>query len=187
MLNERFIFNYIFYKYSSFFGKNAPDLDRITGFDPAAPLFSNSILNKPADVLFGVWPSHLILGDRLTKDKAKYVDVIHTSLFFGIIEPVGHQDFYVSWLAPCQPGCKPISKQDFACDHLRVVYLYAESIFSETKFKSSNVCNFFPASYVAGLCDCTSKCNHMGHYANRAQKQGSYYVETNSQTPFSIS
>ena len=178
--------NFNFFTFNRFTGKYVPGLDRITGLDPAAPFFSDSILNKPADVLFGVWPAYLILGDSLTKKKAKFVDIIHTSLFFGIQEPVGHQDFYVSWQEPCQPGCKPVSKQDFSCDHVRAVNLYAESILSPKKFKTSTVCNFWPTSYNLGLCDCKSKCNHMGHYADRAQSQGNYYLETNDATPFSL-
>ena len=121
----------------------------------------------------------------MTKEKANFVDVIHTSIFFGIQESVGHQDFWINQQKPNQPGCHPVTEADFSCDHVRVVNLYAESILSPNKFKSSTVCRNWPVSYNMGMCDCDSNCNHMGHFADRDQSQGDYYLETNGESPFS--
>ena len=68
-------------------------LGRITGLDPAEPHFAKN--HRPV---------------RLDRSAAKYVDVVHTdaSAFirggFGIIEPIGHVDFFPNG-GTAQPGC----------------------------------------------------------------------------------
>ncbi|XP_042314423.1 LOW QUALITY PROTEIN: pancreatic lipase-related protein 2-like [Sceloporus undulatus] len=76
-------------------GRRKPGLSRITGLDPAGPLFHHT----PPQV-------------RLDPSDAKFVDVIHTNigrLFFelgdGIIEPCGHLDFYPNG-GEIMPGCQ---------------------------------------------------------------------------------
>ena len=113
---------------------------------------------------------------------AQFVHVIHTSNGYGTREQVGHQDIWVSFNKPSQPGCLP---DPDPCSHMRVVDLYAESILSQTKFKTSTVCSN-RASYEWNFCNCNSNCNHMCHYADRTQVSGDYYLETNSKTPFSL-
>lgn len=67
-------------------------IGRITGLDPAGPLFETA--------------TGLIDPDfRLDSTDAQFVDVIHTSANgFGIIAPIGHADFYPNGIFP-QPGC----------------------------------------------------------------------------------
>lgn len=63
-------------------------LPRITGLDPAKPLFTFA----PAEY-------------KLTKDKAVFVDVIHTDILArGVLRTAGHSDFYVNGGIE-QPGC----------------------------------------------------------------------------------
>lgn len=68
-------------------------LGRITGLDPAEPHFAKN--HRPV---------------RLDRSAARYVDVVHTdaSAFirggFGIIEPIGHVDFFPNG-GTAQPGC----------------------------------------------------------------------------------
>ncbi|KAL0280759.1 UNVERIFIED_CONTAM: hypothetical protein PYX00_001963 [Menopon gallinae] len=70
---------------------------RITGNDPAGPIFHNI-------------PNNL----RLDPSDAIFVDVLHTdTVFMGIRQPIGTVDFYVNG-GKQQPGCK---KDDFACNH----------------------------------------------------------------------
>lgn len=63
-------------------------LPRITGLDPAKPLFTFA-------------PSEY----KLNKDKAVFVDVIHTDILArGVLRTAGHIDFYVNGGIE-QPGC----------------------------------------------------------------------------------
>jgi len=99
---------------------------------------------------------------------------------------LGHQDFRPNG-GSSQPGCLTVLDIPGACDHSRATELYAESILSPDKFKTSTECN---SSYYwqAGFCNCKSNCNRMGHYANRALKSpADYYLKTNGKPQFSQS
>lgn len=63
-------------------------LPRITGLDPAMPLFITANVK-----------------DKLDKSDAEFVDIIHTNaLVQGKIEQCGHVDFYMNG-GVMQPGC----------------------------------------------------------------------------------
>ncbi|KAA0704582.1 Lipase member H [Triplophysa tibetana] len=83
---------------------------RITGLDPAGPMFA------------GVPPE-----ERLDPTDAQFVDVLHTDMnFFGLRGTHGHVDFYANGGLD-QPGCpKTIfsGKSYIVCDHQRSVFLY---------------------------------------------------------------
>ena len=65
---------------------------RITGLDPAGPLFKK-------------WPKHL----RLDSSDAEFVDAIHTDAgIFGFPRNVGHVDFWPNKGISPQPGCTKI-------------------------------------------------------------------------------
>ncbi|XP_073964381.1 phospholipase A1 member A-like [Choristoneura fumiferana] len=65
-------------------------VSRITGLDPALPLFAN-----------------LPLDQRLDPSDAHFVDVIHTDAgIFGVKTPTGHADFYPNGGISPQPGCE---------------------------------------------------------------------------------
>ncbi|XP_072567532.1 lipase member H isoform X1 [Paramormyrops kingsleyae] len=85
-------------------------IGRITGLDPAGPLFN------------GVPPA-----DRLDPTDALFVDVLHTDMnTLGYKESLGHIDFYANGGAD-QPGCpKSIfaGKSYFVCNHQRAVFLF---------------------------------------------------------------
>lgn len=62
---------------------------RITGLDPAGPLFTK-------------WPLSL----KLDASDAEFVDVIHTDAgIFGYPKPIGHADFWPNGGISPQPGC----------------------------------------------------------------------------------
>lgn len=62
---------------------------RITGLDPALPLFSSAPLSA-----------------RLDQSDAEFVDVIHTDGGVnGFAQPIGHVDFYPNGGGWTQPGC----------------------------------------------------------------------------------
>ncbi|KAM8822853.1 lipase member H isoform 2-T2 [Spinachia spinachia] len=85
-------------------------IGRITGLDPAGPMFTGA----PAE-------------ERLDPSDAMFVDVLHTDMnSFGLQGAHGHIDFYANGGAD-QPGCpKTIfaGKSYFVCDHQRSVFLY---------------------------------------------------------------
>lgn len=78
---------------SKFLQKEASILiGRVTGLDPAGPLFTCPFLV----------PSKY----RLSKKDAQFVDLIHTDIFLaGTALPLGHADFYVNFGGPIQPAC----------------------------------------------------------------------------------
>ncbi|XP_017572469.1 lipase member H isoform X1 [Pygocentrus nattereri] len=85
-------------------------IGRITGLDPAGPMFA------------GVPPD-----ERLDPTDAQFVDVLHTDMnSFGLKGTHGHIDFYANGGLD-QPGCpKTIfsGKSYFVCDHQRAIFLY---------------------------------------------------------------
>ena len=104
-------------------------LDRITGLDPAGPLFSTD----------SHWPfnNREIEDDaRLSKDDAKFVDVIHTNCWggrnlsphYGTMNCLGHQDFF--------PGAEGVFGNDMpgcsgkSCSHSFAYKLFISSITS---------------------------------------------------------
>ena len=87
-------------------------LARITGLDPARPLFSCRTCS------------------RLNTSHAEFVDIIHTSSL-GLQESIGHQDFWPNG-GTFQYGCFI----NIECHHMRATRLYAESILSPLKFKA---------------------------------------------------
>ncbi|KAJ7418659.1 Lipase member H [Willisornis vidua] len=89
-------------------------LGRITGLDPAGPLYR------------GAPPS-----ERLDPTDAQFVDVIHSDTDgLGYREALGHIDFYPNG-GTDQPGC-PLTifsgLQYFKCDHQRSVFLFLSSL-----------------------------------------------------------
>ncbi|XP_029955074.1 lipase member H [Salarias fasciatus] len=85
-------------------------IGRITGLDPAGPMFTSATPEE-----------------RLDPSDAVFVDVLHTDMdSFGLRGTHGHIDFYANG-GTDQPGCpKTIfsGKSYFVCDHQRSVFLY---------------------------------------------------------------
>lgn len=77
-------------------GKRTEDLTgkklgRITALDPAAPKFEHPNVTE---------------ADRLSKNDADFVDVVHTDIeYYGYEKPLGTVDFYPNG-GGTQPGCK---------------------------------------------------------------------------------
>ncbi|KAL4716120.1 hypothetical protein ACJJTC_013897 [Scirpophaga incertulas] len=136
------------------------NIGRITGLDPAGPCFSYAFSDQ-----------------RLDKTDAKYVDVIHSNrLVQGVIEPLGHADFYLNGGGPGQPGCFMPS-----CSHLRAAEVYIESIRT-------------PKSFVGVQCrdweqfqksECDKKYAVLG-YGSSIATRGLYYLRTAAESPFGL-
>lgn len=140
-------------------------MSRITGLDPAGPLFHT-----------------VAASDRLSKEDAAFVDVIHTAgLWIGTDEVVGHVDFYPNGGMAPQPGCED-DDLGLGYSHARAPQLFAESI-PETGFKSV-ICGSWE-DFQAELCD-DGETNLMGEPADPL-KPGVYFLATNAQSPYAIS
>ncbi|KAF4791209.1 hypothetical protein TURU_132941 [Turdus rufiventris] len=173
-------------------GRRKPGIGRITGLDPAGPLFQYT----PTMV-------------RLDPSDAKFVDVIHTHaghLFFdfapGILQPCGHLDFYPNG-GKKMPGCNqlrvPPATQDindlmrayrsFGCGHKRSLRYYAESIITPNGFVGYQ-CDTY-REFVLGDCfPCPEEgCPLMGHYADKflhktEKEQQKVYLNTGPSPPY---
>lgn len=153
-------------------GERTLGTGRITGLDPAGPLF-----NRANPMV------------RLDPSDALFVDVIHTNADgFGIKSSVGHVDFYPNG-GKRQPGCLEYMLTELfngrfeqmfdgvACSHMRVLTLFTESINSNCQFPS------YPCKWCT---TCGKGCANMGYDAPQGNPRGDYFLSTNSQHPFCI-
>ncbi|XP_026833280.1 lipase member H-A isoform X2 [Drosophila erecta] len=153
-------------------------LGRVTGLDPALPLFSSRS------------------DDSLHSNAAQFVDVIHTDYpVFGDIRPRGTVDFYPNFgLAP-QPGCENVDVVAAnSCSHNRAVMFYAESVGMPDNFpaiscslgaiKSRRVedCLREKSKSSAGNAS-EYQTVFMGEHVNRSATLY-YYLETNGAPPY---
>ncbi|XP_052870690.1 lipase member H-A-like [Anopheles cruzii] len=112
----------------------AGKLRRITGLDPAKPLF----VFAPND-------------QKLDQSDAEFVQVIHTDVFQrGILHPSGHVDFYVNGGVE-QPGCNMATMMTAGeCNHNRAPEYYAESIGTDVGFYGYRCAHWY--LYMLGIC-----------------------------------
>ncbi|CAK9828197.1 Pancreatic triacylglycerol lipase [Anthophora retusa] len=139
-------------------------VSRITGLDPAGPLF-------------------YLLNPRLSAADAKFVDIIHTDMgLYGLALSIGDVDFYPNDGHRAQPGCPfiaPIMSELELCSHHRSYMFYADSIVND--------------NFLGVKCECTllvfrGKCNEsdvavMG-YNTPSDTRGNYYLKTNAESPY---
>ncbi|NXB46841.1 LIPR2 protein, partial [Leucopsar rothschildi] len=174
-------------------GRRKPGIGRITGLDPAGPLFQYT----PTMV-------------RLDPSDATFVDIIHTHaghLFFdfapGILQPCGHLDFYPNG-GRKMPGCNqlrvPPATQDIN-DLMRDATLFGGCHHSRShEFYFASI--LYPTGYLAYPCDSYEKfkkgacfpcpqegCPMMGHYADRFPEKlkrvdQKYFLNTAADEPF---
>ncbi|KAE8589462.1 hypothetical protein XENTR_v10017569 [Xenopus tropicalis] len=151
-------------------GKRQKGIARITGLDPAEPLFQNT----PPEV-------------RLDTSDAALVDVIHTDagpflpdLGLGMSQVIGHLDFFPNG-GVHMPGCPQNMPEmsnasvddllsevsDFiTCNHMSAPKYYTQSITRPSTFVSFPCANW--ETYESARCmTCPSAgCPIMGHYAD---------------------
>jgi len=139
---------------------------RITGLDPAGPWFQNT----PNEV-------------RLDSTDAQFVDALHTDseplkkLGFGISQQSGHIDFWPN-NGLQQPGCDQNALTTVwdpegvvegvtnfvACNHVRAVEYYIESILTTCPFQA-HPCPSYD-DYLQGKCSqCGENCFRMGYHS----------------------
>ena len=153
--------------------------------DPAGPYFENT------DPIV-----------RLDPSDALYVDAIHTDgaatlqIGFGLMQPVGHADFYPNG-GKFQPECKKNSdkllgavfnlvtfdmtgvEDSLGCNHMAAIYYFIESILNGACRYNAFKCNS-KEDFDNGNClVCTSKgCNQMGYWSSPSRDQGTLYLNT---------
>ncbi|KAK2575778.1 hypothetical protein KPH14_007163 [Odynerus spinipes] len=142
-------------------------LSRITGLDPAGPLFN-------------------VIEEHLSSKDAKFVDIIHTDYgMYGIARMTGSVDFYPNGGHRIQPGCPAISillsDEDF-CSHRRSWRFYAESVIDENAFLAVKCSSHL--KFLTGMCKNNEKVP-MG-FATPSTADGAFYLVTRADSPFGL-
>lgn len=171
---------------AAFAGAELGSVHRITGLDPAGPLFESQ---DPKD--------------RLDSTDAEFVDVIHSNgetLILGGLgswQPMGHVDFYPNG-GRMQKGCTNLFVGAFSdiiwsgaalearslCNHRRAYKFFTDSVSPRCLFPSIP-CHSYDA-FLNGECfPCKSKsCPNMGYYADDTKARGTLYLITRDEEPF---
>lgn len=153
-----------------FFNTTEFTLGRITGLDPAGPLFVESNVS-------------------LSKTDAQFVDVIHTNAGdfaagkFGLNKAIGHVDFYPNGGSD-QPNCS-LSK-DPGCSHKRAQDLFIYSVLHTCSLKSYYCKNGW-RSFLSGEClniTNASYIGEMGYHSIDAPGRGKQYLNTTGAPPY---
>lgn len=173
---------------AGYVGTRIPGISRITGLDPAGPLFTKTepvVHLDPTDALF--------------------VDVIHSDgapledAGFGTLTSLGHMDFYPNG-GQVQPGCPPPIKatveellvlkfseafDSVSCAHDRAIWYFIESVLNTSCQFTSYPCSSWK-TFQAGNCKTcgTDGCPVMGVNSVKNPTKGSFYLHTNAQSPF---
>ncbi|XP_026732602.1 pancreatic lipase-related protein 2-like isoform X2 [Trichoplusia ni] len=142
---------------------------RLTALDPAFPAF---------------YPDGVVMEHVNAKD-AEFVDVIHTDAGgYGAPVRTGTADFWPNGGKSIQPGCPrfapiPLS-DDNLCSHWRSWRFFAESVINPEAFPAS------PAESYGKFRENPNPEEglvYMGYNCD-TKAEGSYYLTTNSETPF---
>lgn len=172
---------------AGFAGSELKNLSRITGLDPAGPLFESQ--DRRA---------------RLDSMDAQFVDVIHSNgenLILGGLgawQPMGHVDFYPNG-GRMQKGCTnlfvgAVSDMIWSanevygrslCNHRRAYKFFTDSVSPKCQFPAVP-CESYD-HFLEGKCfPCQNfrDCNNMGYYADKFPGRGTLYLLTRDEEPF---
>ncbi|XP_076647998.1 pancreatic lipase-related protein 2-like isoform X3 [Halictus rubicundus] len=139
-------------------------IPRITGLDPAGPMFYT--------------------GRYLKSGDAKFVVIIHTDRgFLGQLYSSGDVDFHPNDGHRPQPGCPlTLNKKETNCNHHRSWRYYAESVLNPNGFMAVQCTG--SEQFKSGKCN-RANVIPMG-YATPTTARGKFYLHTNSQSPFAL-
>ncbi|XP_056399826.1 endothelial lipase [Hyla sarda] len=162
-------------------------LGRITGLDPAGPMFEDVEAHK-----------------RLSPDDAEFVDVLHTytrealGVSIGIKMPIGHIDIYPNG-GDCQPGCSLSDVigaiaygnigEAVKCEHERSVHLFVDSLINKDQESFAFQCTN-SSRFKKGIClSCRkNRCNAIGYNAKKSTSKRNIkmYLKTRAQMPYKV-
>ncbi|XP_043577526.1 lipoprotein lipase-like [Chiloscyllium plagiosum] len=168
----------------------ANKIGRITGLDPAGPVFEGTHAHG-----------------RLSPDDATFVDVLHTftreslGISIGIRQPIGHVDIYPNG-GSFQPGCdlqKAVNNivtfgifafsEAVKCEHQRSIHLFIDSLLYEEQPCQAYRCNNHK-SFRKGMClNCRkNRCNTLGYNVKRVSSKRStkMFLKTRASMPFRV-
>ncbi|NP_001134007.1 hormone-sensitive lipase precursor [Salmo salar] len=160
-------------------------IGRITGLDPAGPMFEGVEDDK-----------------RLSSGDADFVDILHTytrealGMSIGIQQPIGDIDIYPNG-GDVQPGCSLSEMLTGAaggsfmdvikCEHERAVLLFVDSLMTNEYMSLAYQCTD-PERFKKGIClSCRkNRCNNIGYNAKKIRKRSNckMYLKTRAATPF---
>ncbi|KPJ11276.1 Pancreatic lipase-related protein 1 [Papilio machaon] len=174
---------------AGFAGSELRNISRITGLDPAGPLFD---FQDPRV--------------RLDSTDAKFVDVIHSNgetLILGGLgaaQPLGHVDFYPNG-GRVQHGCSNLfvgavsdlvlpwaaasAEGRSLCNHRRAYKFFTDSVSPKCHFPAFPCLDY--DTFLEGRCfPCSEerRCGNMGYYADRSLGRGPLYLVTREEEPF---
>lgn len=129
---------------------------RVTGLDPAGPLWANN-------------------ANALNRNAGTYVEAIHTDGgILGIFNPIGHADFYPNGGRNPMPGCAVNT-----CSHSRAWEFFASSV-RTNHFIGRRCINLNQAQNV----QCTGSTFNMGNNILSKRGNGLFGLRTGASWPF---
>ena len=169
---------------AGFAGAEFRNISRITGLDPASPLFEGYSVRV-----------------RLDPTDAQFVDVIHSNgdSFLrgglGSFQPMGHLDFYPNG-GRVQVGCNSVlvgaltdifyGKWQSLCHHRRAFRFFIDSLVPSCRFHAF-ACDSYDR-FLRGECFACGhsgrRCADMGYFASQARGRGKMYLVTRDAEPF---
>lgn len=133
----------------------------------------------PAGAAFWKWkfiPDLVLPKQRLHRGDALFVDVYHTSSFFGCRKKLGTVDFYING-GESQPSCVPQFLSHLIRDYLRKIFslsalLKVKQIFNLIANLFPEICshNYVTALFAKSISDNSTKacqCPSYGSYLNK--------------------
>ncbi|OCT98863.1 endothelial lipase [Xenopus laevis] len=162
-------------------------IGRITGLDPAGPMFEGAEAHK-----------------RLSPDDADFVDVLHTYtrealwVSIGIQMPIGHIDIYPNG-GDFQPGCGLSDVlgaiaygsigEAVKCEHERSVHLFVDSLIHKDQESFAFQCTDSDR-FKKGIClSCRkNRCNAIGYNSKRmrSKRNSKMFLKTRAQMPYKV-
>ncbi|KAK9303436.1 hypothetical protein QLX08_004916 [Tetragonisca angustula] len=175
---------------AGFAGAELGNVSRITGLDPAGPLFESQDPRA-----------------RLDKTDANFVDVIHSNgeqLLLGGLgswQPMGDVDFYPNG-GRMQTGCSNLflgAVSDIIwssavegrslCNHRRAYKLFTDSVSPKCRFPAFPCDNGYDGllrgeCFPCGVNGMGKPCGDMGYYSDESPARGQLYLVTRDEEPF---